>query len=233
MSEGTEGIWNSMPSFDMGSIAFILLIFFLAVLVVALIGIAIFLHLRKKQLKYKIPLLKKVGNRVIKIGDYKAKDFKIGLAGDFLWFIPKLKKYISCGTIQTAPNEFTHFQREDGELINIGYPDIDEKMKEIGVKYVHQDMRSTRIAISNILEQRFKGKESFWEKYGHLITHVIFYLVVCVALVVIFYQFSEIVNQIAVILDKVIAYEELKCPQNIVPAFLPLLLWRFREKWIG
>ncbi|GAG88306.1 unnamed protein product, partial [marine sediment metagenome] len=132
-----------------------------------------------------IPLKKKVGNRVMRIGTYKAKDFKIGRAGDKLWYIPKLKKYIIPATMQSAPNEYTHFERTDGEWINIEDEDIDEKMQKQGVKYIHQDMRSNRIAIADILDARFRDKKSWWEQYGALVTYVIFYLVVAVAMVVI------------------------------------------------
>jgi len=219
---------NPLKDVGIGSIGMVLLIFFVALLVLGMIGLGIYVWIQKKQLKYTIPLQRKIGNSVWKIATYKAKDFKIGLSGDKLWYVPKAKKYISPATIQTAPNEYTHFEREDGEWINVGYPDVDEKMKQMGVKYVHQDMRSQRISIGNILEARFKDKKSWWEKYGHLVTHVIFYFIVCLALVVIFYQWGDIIEKTNMLFDKIVAYEELKCPtpQGIIPALAPLLFWR-------
>jgi hypothetical protein len=90
-------------------------------------------------------------------------------------------------------------------------------------------MRSQRIAISEILEQRFKGKQSWWDKYGNMITYVIVYLVIAISMVVIFYQFSAVVEKIGVVLDRVIAYEEKS--KGIVPALIPLILWRFKNGW--
>jgi len=213
------------------TIGLALLIVFLAILFVGLIGAGIYFYAKRKQLKYFIPLHKKIGNNVIKVGVYKAKDFKIGFAGDKLWFIPKLKKYISPATLQTGSNEYTHFEREDGEWINISYPDIDLDMKKAKVKYVSTDMRSNRIAISNIIDQRFVGKKTWWEQYGHLVTHVIFYLVVCVCMVVIFYQWSDIVTRTGTLFDKIVAYEEIKNPsqQGVLPAMFMLIFRRF--KW--
>ena len=121
---------NPVSGLDMGSMGMVLLIFFLAVLIMGLIGLGIWMYLARKQLKYTLPLYKRIGNKVIRVAIYKAKDFKIGRAGDKLWYVPKVKKYIGCGILQTAPNEYTYFEREDGEWINIEMPDVDEQMKK-------------------------------------------------------------------------------------------------------
>jgi len=226
------GNLNFFETIGISTIGMALLIFFLAILIIALVGVGLYVYLQRKQLKYTIPLYKMIGARPIKIATYKAKDFKVGMAGDKLWYVPKAKKYVSCGTIQTAPNEYPHFEREDGEWINFGLGDIDQEMKSAGVKYVHTDMRSQRIAISNLLEQRFKGKESFWDKYGNMIAQAIFYLIVCVCMVIIFYQWSGIVDKTGQLLNRVISYEEIKCPstQGVVPAMI-FLFFR-RTKWL-
>ncbi len=224
---------SQFAGFSVGKIGYALLIFFLALAVVGVIGGIIFWYMNKKRMKYKIPLYKKIGSRVIKIAEYKAMDYNISMAGDKLWYVPKAKKYIGVGSLQSAPNEYSYFEREDGEWINFEIPDIDEKMKKAGVKYLQQDMRSQRIAISNILEQRFSDQKSWWEKYGNLVTYTIFYLVVAISMVVIFYQWSNIADKIGALFDRIVAYENMKCPniQGVVPAFA-MVLFR-REKWIG
>ena len=222
-------LMSLVPNFNIGTIGLVLLIFFGAVVLVGCVGGIVWWKISKKQLRHILPIYKRVGNRTIRIGTYKAKDFKIGMAGDKLWYIPKLKKYISPATLQTAPNEYSHFERTDGEWINIDFPDIDAKFQKLNVKYIDQDMRSQRIAISEILEQRFKGKQSWWDKYGNMITYVIVYLVIAISMVVIFYQFSAVVEKIGVVLDRVIAYEEKS--KGIVPALIPLILWRFKNGW--
>lgn len=222
---------NPFKQFNIASFGMVLLIFFLALLIVGLIGGIIFFYVRKRQLKHTIPLYKKVGGKVIRIATYKAKDFKIGRAGDKLWYVPKVKKYIIPATLQIAPNEYAHFEREDGEWINIEMPDIDLQMKKFGVKYIHQDMRSNRIAIADILEARFKDKKSWWEQYGHLVTHVIFYLIVCISLVVIFYQWSDIVARTNELLGQIVKMEELRSGKGIIPT-ISLLLFRRDKKWL-
>lgn len=211
---------NPLKDIGIADVGVVLLILVLSVLIVGMIGAGVWLWIYRKQLKYGIPLLKKVGRSVIRTAKYRAKDFKIGFAGDKLWYVPKAKKYIPVATLQTAPNEYTHFEREDGEWINVDFPDIDEHMKKAGVRYVNQDMRANRIAISNIIENRFKGKQGFWDKYGNMIVQLIFFIVVAVCMVIIFYQWSDIVDRTGTLLDKVVAYEQLKCPasNSLVPA---------------
>lgn len=223
---------NPVSGLDMGSMGMVLLIFFLAVLIMGLIGLGIWMYLARKQLKYTLPLYKRIGNKVIRVAIYKAKDFKIGRAGDKLWYVPKVKKYIGCGILQTAPNEYTYFEREDGEWINIEMPDVDEQMKKAKVRYVAQDMRSQRIAISSILEARFKGKQSWWEKYGAMLTQIIFYFITCLCLVVIFWQWSGIVESTNMLLDKIDVLQNAKCPvqQGVVPAIALFLIKPFKRK---
>jgi len=218
---------NPLKDFDIGigAIGSALLILFIAVFVVCLTGVIIFLYINKRKYKYKIPLTKKVGNRTIRVKTFLAKDFPIGRAGDKLWLVKGIKKYISPATLQTAPNEFTHHEREDGEWINVEYPDVDEQMKQLKVKFVQQDMRSNRIAIADILEQRFKDQKSFWEKWGNMIMQLIFYLVVTMMMIVIFYQWSDIVTKVAGLVDKLDGMEAIKNP-SIVPAMM--LMWRSR-----
>ena len=219
---------GQFAGFDIGSIGFALLIFFLALAVVGIFGAGLFYWMQKKRLKYTLPLYKKIGNKVIKIATYKAMDYSISRAGDKLWYVPKAKKYLGVGSMQSGINEYSYFEREDGEWINFEIPDIDTQMKIANVKYLQQDMRAQRIAISTILEQRFANKQSWWDQYGNLVTYTICYLVVAVAMVIIFYQWSEITDKVGLLLDRIVAYEELKCPsiKGVVPAFMPLLLRR-------
>ena len=220
---------NPFANFDIGigAIGSALLVLFIAVFLICLVGVIIFLYLNKRKYKYRIPLTKKVGNRTIRVKTFLAKDFPIGRAGDKLWLVKGIKKYISPATLQTAPNEFTHHEREDGEWINVEYPDVDEHMKTLKVKFVQQDMRSNRIAIADILEQRFKDQKSFWEKWGNMIMQLIFYLVVTMMMIVIFYQWSDIVTKVSGLVDKLQVTEKAVSGGSIIPA---MILMSFRRR---
>jgi len=224
---------NPLSDFNigLGTIGNILLLFFIAILVVIGIGVWIFLRIDKKKYRHIIPLYKRIGNVPTRIATLRAKDIPIGKAGDKLWYVRGVKKHIPPATLQSAPNEYMHWEREDGEWINFTMGDLDKDQKEAGVKYIHQDMRSQRIATNNILEQRLIHK-NFWEQYKDMIVQIVFYFITVLCMVIIFWQWSGIVEQISGLVDKLdtvlLRFETLKNPQSsIIPA---LAFFSFR-KW--
>lgn len=228
---------NPFSAIDLGlgTIGSALLIFFGVIVFILSIAGFVFWRVSRKKYKYILPLYKKIGNATIKIATYKAKDYPIGKAGDKLWLVRLTdgmfggaKKYIPPATLQTAPFEYTHFERSDGEWINISMPDVDEIMHKHKVKYVHQDMRANRVAINTLLDQRFTDK-SFWDKYGDAIVHIIMYLIITVSMVVIFYMWSDITEQVGTILERAIAYDEANKPVNIIPTLISLMFTRRKK----
>ena len=63
-------------------------------------------------------------------------------------------------------------------------------------------MRTQRVATGQILEQRLINK-GFWDKYKDLIVHLVFYLIVTMLMIVTFWQWGKIVEQISGILSGV------------------------------
>lgn len=196
---GALGI-NSGGMADVGKVVLIVVI---CVVVVAMIGFIYLIRYKKKQFKYIIPLYARIGNVPTRIGTYKAKDVPVGKAGDKLWFVAGLKKYIQVANIQTAKNEFWHWLREDGELINFGLDDLDETSKKMGVKFIHQDMRMQRLATDKLLEQRFLQK-SFWEKWGMVIGYIIFFLLITVSVVIIYYMHGKLIEKMDLLVEKMV-----------------------------
>jgi len=206
---------------------------FLAILVVAGILTLVVIIIYRRKYIYKIPLWKTVNGRGRKIGDYKAKIISISHAGDVLWFVNKVKKFIPPATIQSGPNEYLHWQRSDGEWINFEVGDLDEDQKLAGVKYIHQDMRATRVATANLLEQRLMNK-SWWEKYGDIAVHILFYLIITISLVIIFWQWGGIVEKVGELVSELQLAQERMIKMNnggsssIVPTLVAPLIVRFR-----
>lgn len=218
-------------NFGWGGVTGTVALFIIGVLILAGIVVLIILWKRKKQYWIKIPLFRVVGNVPTKVKTYKAKVFPIGKAGDRLWYVSKAKKFIAPATLQSAPNEFWHWEREDGEWINFTLGNLDEVMKKAGVKYIHQDMRSQRIATANLLEQRLM-KKGFLEKWGVVIGYVIFFLVITVAVVINLYMMGKVIQQmnpLVKMLTEALAESE-GGNKGIVPALLPLIMWRFKRK---
>ena len=177
-----------------GSFAKIMIIFVIIFLVVGLIGGLIFMMINKRRYYITIELYKLVDGQNKIVAKFKAREHSIGRAGDKLWCVQKIGKYIPPGTLQSGPNIYKYFQRSDGEWINFCIGNIDEQMKKANVHYIDNDMRAQRIAISKSLEAELKD-QGFWDKYGATITFILEILIFGVACVIIFYQFSEVVGK--------------------------------------
>lgn len=171
-----------------------LLIFAVLIVVVALVGYFAYLFINAKRFYVTIELYKLVDGQNKIVAKFKARDHKIGRAGDKLWYVKQAAKYLPPGILQSGPNIYKYFERSDGEWINFQLGDIDLQMQRAGVKYIHNDMRAQRIAISKALEAELKN-ETFWDKYGATITFILEILIFGVACVIIFYQFSEVVGK--------------------------------------
>jgi len=230
-----------LSNFDinLGVVGNALILVALIVLFFALAGILIFFWIRKRQYKYKIPLYARVGNVPTRIAKYKAREIFMGRAGDKLWYVAKAKKFIPPPTISSAPKEYWHWVREDGEWINFALGDLDEDARKSGVKYIHQDMRMQRLATDRLLEQRLMQK-TFWEKWGLIISYVVFFLVITIALVIIFWQWGKIVEkldetltQVNGLLDKANRLSGGGTAELVPAMILPLLFYfkiKFKER---
>lgn len=230
---------NPLGKFNigLGGIGNALMFFAICVAIIGLVGWIIYARISKKQYRHKIPLFRLVGNTPTMIGTFFAKDVPISPAGDKLWFIKGLKKFIAPATIQTGKNEYWHWEREDGEWINFGLADLDKAQKEAGVKYIHQDMRSQRIATANILEQRLINK-GFWEKYKDVIVYLVFFIIVTLLMIVTFWQWGGIVEKIGSLVgtlnDVASKLDNLQCVGTrnpLVPALAPLMLLFRGRRW--
>ena len=214
--------FSSLPG--AGEVGTIALVIGVSVLVMALVGVLIYVVMMKKTYVFKIHVWRRVGNQPTRVGIFKAKSIPVGAAGDTLWFVKGLKKYLPPGTIQSAPNEYWYWIREDTEWINFGTGDLDEHQKRAGVKYIHADMRMQRLATDRLLEQRLMQK-SFWEKYQHVLMTIAFFLIIAISLVIFMYMFGKTTDKVNQILDKAIQAEQRAGggnPAQLVPATLIL-----------
>lgn len=226
---------NPFTSFKVGQMSTlgnVLIVIAIAVVILTMFGLLIYIFFVKKQYYINIHLFRRVGNTPTRIGVFSAKIVPFGMAGDTLWRVApagfwkfKIVKWLPVGKIQSAPNEYWYWWREDGEWINYAQEDLDLKSKIMKVKFVHEDMRLQRLATDRLLEQRLMNK-GFWEKYGNMIMTMIFFLIIAICMVIIFYQWSKLLDKMAPLvtnLDKSLQVIEYQCrlnfsSQGIVPA---------------
>ena len=137
----------------------------------------------------------------MRVATYSAREIAFGMAGDKLWRVAssgiwkfKTIKWLPVGKLQSAPRVWKYWIREDGEWINYQDANIDYISKTMGIRFVQEDMRLQRLATERLLEQRLLDK-TFWEKWGTTIMMIIVFLVVAICMVIIFYQFSKLIDK--------------------------------------
>jgi hypothetical protein len=190
---------------SMGTFGAIALVIVLAVVILGLIGLLVWWRVVKKAYWIRIHVFRLIGNVPTRTMIYSAREVPFGMAGDKLWKVApagmlKLKtiKWLPVGKIQTAPREFWYFIREDGEWINFALSDLNKISRDMGIRFVQEDMRLQRLATERLLEQRLLNK-TFWEKWGTTVMMIIVFLVVAVCMVIIFYQFGKVVDKFGAI----------------------------------
>lgn len=162
-----------------------IIVFIVVIIVMGMLGYLIYLNLQKRKFNKKVVLFRKVGGKIIKVGEDLAAFERIGVGGDFWCKVRKLKKIVPRPRIQMDNNTFWFYEREDGEWINIGLEDIDLRMKEFSAYFVDEDMRLQRLGIQKNLQQRLQ-KLTFFEKYGAMLIFGFFVLIVTVCLILLF-----------------------------------------------
>lgn len=195
---------------SLGTFGSIALVIAIVVIILAVLGIVIYVQFVKRQYFIKIHVFRMIGNVPTRVMIHVAKPVGFGMAGDQLWRVApnkalqkpfKIVKWLPVGKIQTAPNEYWYFIRpQDNEWINFSLSDISEIQSKAGVKFVSEDMRLQRLATERLLEQRLLDK-TFWEKWGTTIMLVIVFLVIAVCMVIIFYQFSKVIDKVSPLVD--------------------------------
>lgn len=193
--------------------------------------------------KHKIKVFGMVGGKPQLKWKTLAKPLPVGKAGDKLFYL-KIKRMIPPPTIQMGINEWWFWEREDGELINIGIEDIDEKQKRLGIQFVETDMRMQRLGIEKNLAFRLQ-KQTFWEKYGDKIINIGFYMVISILVIIMFVQWRKTIGDVAGLANAISAHNT--CPpcsaaeveststgSGTIPAIALILLnkykiWRLRK----
>lgn len=226
---------TGLKGINIGGIGNVLILIILfVVLIASLCGLVIYIIYRKS-FSQKIVIFSLIGNKpTLKMID-KAKIVRMGMAGDTLFYLKKLKKMIAPPTIQMGKKTWWYWQREDGELINFSLADLNEEMRKAGAYFVDIDMRMQRLGIEKNLRDRFQ-KESFWKKHAGTIMGVIFIVLVTVSLVVLFAKLVDVADALtetaSAVKEMALAVEgtEGERPSGLTPALIiPLLLIKFTK----
>lgn len=164
-----------------------------AIFFAIMISLGVWFFIWWRKYNHKISYYRKVGGKVTLVGYDKGWLRKIGTAGDYWLVTMKTKDVLPRPNIYMDRRSVWYYHREDGELINIGMEDIDERFRSADVKFIDQDMRLGRLSIQKALRDELK-KQGFWEKYGHWITMLIFAVIILVLIVLVTYRLEKVLD---------------------------------------
>ena len=183
--------WN----IGLGSVGTGALYIFLALLVAGGGGFLFYRWWTNKTFSQKIKVFALMGKQPMLKYEDKARIVPVGYAGDKLFIMKKHKRALPPPTIQMGFNEWWYWEREDGELINIGLDNLDKIQRSLGIQFVDTDMRMQRLGIEKNLQFRLQ-KQNFWDKYGSMIINGVFYVLVTLMLIVLFMQWRKVANAV-------------------------------------
>lgn len=190
---GAVGI--NKGAFGLGVVSTVFIWILIGLLFIGTIGaIVVWIYL-KRSYNQKAWVFGRIGGVPMFKSVYPARYVKFGAVGDRLFEVSKLKKFIAPPTIQMGKNIWWFWEREDGELINVGLKDIDAEMRRVGAYFMETDVRMQRLGIEKNLRDRLEEK-GFWAKYASTIAGVIFVILVTVCLVVLFSKLVDVAKSI-------------------------------------
>lgn len=191
-----EDFKGFLPDISMSSVLNTGVILIIILITSALFAFGLYVFAMRLKFKKKIVIFEKINNRYEPAGTDTAMDFKVGLGGDTVLFLRKRKKYLPNPTIQTGRRSYWYAIREDGEWINIGIEDLDEKTKQMKIAFVDTDVRYSRTALQRNLRERY-DKLTFMQKYGGMVAYSTLILVTCIGIWLVSDKMFDIVSLVA------------------------------------
>lgn len=148
----------------------------------------------------KIIIFEKVGGQIQVTKRDVGRDIRLGEAGDYIIYTRHFKKFLPPAEIQTGPNTFWYYIREDGEWINIGISDIDVQMKKAKAHFLDKEMRFARTGMQKNLRERL-NKPGFWSKYGAMIMWTVYLAIVGIMTYLLFDKWIELAGTVQSMLE--------------------------------
>ncbi len=192
ISEYIPGIANVDISGLVGVVTWVILIIIFGIAA----GFGTYMYLREKKFNKKIVIFSRINGNFQVTGKDKAMVIRFGTGGDTVFNLRKSKKFLPTPTIQTGINSFWFYIREDGEWINFGLEDLDEKQKLMGARFLDKEVRFARASLQKNLKDRYDAP-TFLQKYGGILTYTILIIVVGLVIWLWFDKIIQISSNIA------------------------------------
>lgn len=190
--------WSGAVPKIFSGITIIIFVFIIAV-IAFIFGYIIIQQLRFKK---KIIILENVaGLGYVPSGRDRAMVVKVGDGGEEVLYLKKRKVYRTAYGKKIGKNTYAFAVGSDGYWYNVTFGDLDNKMKELGLKPVDRDMRYMHVAIRRNIKDRF-DKQSILAKYGPVIAVVGSFVIMGVILWLVGSKLVELPSKISPLIDK-------------------------------
>lgn len=149
------------------------------IIIVVLLGLAgvTWWYVQSKRFNKKYVIFEKVGKSFEPTLRGRARFIFIGAVNDRVFVLKKPKMVLASPTIQTGSNTYWFFRREDGELVNWGIEDLNERSKLLEAEMTNQEIAYQRLALEEFAKQRTQKGGWLAQNIGMLVGFVVILLV--------------------------------------------------------
>lgn len=122
----------------------------------AVIGIIAWFWATRKTFNKKIEIFEEVSGRPVPVGNDVAREIILPFTSVRAFYLKKRGIHLPRPSIQTGKGHYWYFIRRDGEWVNIGLQNLNDKLKIMNIEHDHSDMRLGNAALKKLIEKNYK-----------------------------------------------------------------------------
>lgn len=198
-------------------IVFILLLLFVGGIV------AMLLYRRNQIILYnkRLEFYEEINGRPQKLELLWAREITIPNSNIKVFHIRNPDMYLPRATKKMGKNTYWYMIRKNRELVNFSLKNMNEEMTEANLDFDHTDMRYAYENLRDLIKRNFKDKSvKWWKEYKDLISTIVFIVVMGMAMSLLIWQISKAINQVAILLERMIPLMEAQ--ENILARLLEM-----------
>lgn len=121
-----------------------------------LAGAFTYWYVQRKSYNKTIVKYREINGATRRVGIEKAKEIVLPNTSVRAFYLKSSKFFIPRPSIESGENEYCYFIREDGEWMNVGISNPNTKLRELGLKFDHTDMRMANAALKRLVDKSYK-----------------------------------------------------------------------------
>lgn len=179
-----------------GLITIIIIVF----IILAAAGVFVWILVRNLQFNKRIMIFETRNGMTEWLGQDRAREVVYNMSGDSVFFLKKRKKYLPRGEVKVGKNRYIYTIRSDGEWVNSSLEDLDAKLRTIGVKPIHPDMRAFKAGMEEVMKKRYE-KKSLMKEWLPVVVPIILFIICGLVLYFVADRLVTFLNKLPEVLD--------------------------------